>query len=153
QRQRLPGPAVGEHDDPLHGGQPARRRVGGEVGVHLGGEAEAAVAGEERRLDVEAPLLAVHAADGGRRPAAGVSAERALDGGEAGGDGEEVVDVASVEQEHDTVVSHMRRSGITCSATVPASESPAGDWLLLIHQLPTDPAYLRVKVARRLRRL
>jgi hypothetical protein len=27
------------------------------------------------------------------------------------------------------------------------------DWLLLIHQLPTEPAYLRVKVARRLRRI
>jgi hypothetical protein len=28
-----------------------------------------------------------------------------------------------------------------------------GEWLLLIHQLPAEPAYLRVKVARRLRRL
>lgn len=32
-------------------------------------------------------------------------------------------------------------------------ESPPAEWLLLIHQLPADPAYLRVKVARRLRRL
>ncbi len=30
---------------------------------------------------------------------------------------------------------------------------PASEWLLLIHQLPADPAYLRVKLARRLRRL
>ena len=32
-------------------------------------------------------------------------------------------------------------------------ENPPAEWLLLIHQLPADPAYLRVKVARRLRRL
>jgi len=31
--------------------------------------------------------------------------------------------------------------------------SDGNDWLLLIHQLPTEPAYLRVKVARRLRRI
>ncbi len=33
------------------------------------------------------------------------------------------------------------------------AENPLAEWLLLIHQLPADPAYLRVKVARRLRRL
>lgn len=31
--------------------------------------------------------------------------------------------------------------------------SAAAEWLVLIHQLPAEPAYLRVKVARRLRRL
>jgi hypothetical protein len=34
-----------------------------------------------------------------------------------------------------------------------SAAAPAADWLLLIHQLPAEPAYLRVKVARRLRRL
>ncbi|HEV8629418.1 MAG TPA: chromate resistance protein ChrB domain-containing protein [Thermoanaerobaculia bacterium] len=32
-------------------------------------------------------------------------------------------------------------------------ERPSIEWLLFIHQLPADPAYLRVKVARRLKRL
>src|SRR5206468_6283702 len=38
------------------------------------------------------------------------------------------------------------------TAAAPGAAPPAG-WLLLVHQLPTEPAYLRVKVARRLRRL
>lgn len=45
-----------------------------------------------------------------------------------------------------------RSSGITEPAEVPPPASPA-EWLLLIHQLPAEPAYLRVKVGRRLRRL
>lgn len=39
------------------------------------------------------------------------------------------------------------------SRRTPASSRPPAEWLLLIHQLPAEPAYLRVKVARRLRRL
>src|SRR5688500_17930825 len=34
-----------------------------------------------------------------------------------------------------------------------AQEAAENRWLLLIHQLPPDPAYLRVKVRRRLQRL
>ena len=45
----------------------------------------------------------------------------------------------------------MRRSRNTASPK--AAASPGVDWLLLIHQLPVEPAYLRVKVARRLKRL
>ena len=39
------------------------------------------------------------------------------------------------------------------AATTSPGRHRARAWLLLIHQLPVDPAYLRVKVARRLRRL
>jgi len=45
----------------------------------------------------------------------------------------------------------MRRNRNTASPK--AAASPGVDWLLLIHQLPVEPAYLRVKVARRLKRL
>src|SRR5947207_15974822 len=38
------------------------------------------------------------------------------------------------------------------SSRINAATTPT-DWLLLIHQLPVEPAYLRVKVARLLRRL
>jgi len=33
------------------------------------------------------------------------------------------------------------------------SEDPKASWLLLIHQIPPDPAYLRVKIGRRLQRV
>ena len=45
-----------------------------------------------------------------------------------------------------------RSSSITPPRAVAAPAGPA-EWLLLIHQLPVEPAYLRVKVARRLKRL
>jgi len=46
-------------------------------------------------------------------------------------------------------------SNTDSSSRDPAAGSPGSrvEWLLLIHQLPAEPAYLRVKVARRLRRL
>ncbi len=39
------------------------------------------------------------------------------------------------------------------SPRVPSASASAAPWLLLIHQLPPSPAYLRVKVRRRLSRL
>src|SRR5262245_59792127 len=55
---------------------------------------------------------------------------------------------------------HARSSLPPGPESVPRSSAsdalPAGsatEWLLLIHQLPTDPAYLRVKLARRLKRI
>ena len=45
-----------------------------------------------------------------------------------------------------------RSASASPSASASASDSPS-PWLLLIHQLPAEPAYLRVKVARRLKRL
>lgn len=45
-----------------------------------------------------------------------------------------------------------RSSRIKKPAEAPPPTGPT-EWLLLIHQLPAEPAYLRVKVGRRLRRL
>jgi hypothetical protein len=47
----------------------------------------------------------------------------------------------------------MSRSGGIRPRLAGSNPSTPAEWLLLIHQLPTEPAYLRVKVARRLRRL
>lgn len=38
-------------------------------------------------------------------------------------------------------------------AAAPPEDAPTGRWLLLIHQLPPKPAYLRVKIGRHLQRL
>src|SRR5438270_3615803 len=39
------------------------------------------------------------------------------------------------------------------SADVPSASVEAGRWLLLIHQIPPKPDYLRVKIGRRLQRV
>ena len=39
------------------------------------------------------------------------------------------------------------------SGSFPQESAPPREWLVLIHQLPPEPAYFRVKVRRRLQRL
>jgi hypothetical protein len=50
-------------------------------------------------------------------------------------------------------MSHPGTETITATATVAGSPATGARWLLLIHQLPGKPDYLRVKVRRRLARL
>ncbi len=54
---------------------------------------------------------------------------------------------------HDSTVSSRSPSGSTSAAVPDTRSGSVRPWLLLLHQFPPEPAYLRVKVRRRLRKL
>jgi hypothetical protein len=88
----------------------------------------------------------------GRAPAA---RGRIAKGGEPGPAG--TTSVAAAATTAVTTVAAADPARLSASASPrpagPGGTSSADRWLFLIHQLPVEPAYLRVKVARRLRRL
>jgi hypothetical protein len=76
--------SIAQHDDPLDRRQTMAARVGGEVGVGLGGKVAAPAQLETGGLDVESAVLRPDGEHAGREALAfGVETERGLDGGDA----------------------------------------------------------------------